>query len=272
MTKLPAMLALLVVLALPVAGEAAISAGCLPSPLPAVPVEPVFTLDTVASDGDMAHLDIWRHTCLDATGSVVLVRVTPTSLAPFVCSGFDVVQAGAQHTVFLFLTPGGSSLCFKVLVPVTTILAPQPLGPPVSFDDTQAFTLFFDGTTLQSVDIPAAGPPPPVPPSLIVSALGCTTCHPGDTLGFEVRITNPGGPMLVELKAGARRPDGSAISLLRGHEEGFLPSGATVIPLLAGFVLPAGIPAGAYAIEAALLEPELGVTISRHSLPLTVAP
>jgi hypothetical protein len=78
--------------------------------------------------------------------------------------------------------------------------------------------------------------------------------------------------MLVELKAGARLPDGSAISLLGGHEEGFVPSGATVIPLLAGFVLPTGIPAGAYVIEAALLEPELGVTVSRHSLPCTVAP
>ena len=35
-----------------------------------------------------------------------------------------------------------------------------------------------------------------------------------------------------------------------------------MIPLFAGFVLPAGIPAGAYAIEAALLEPELGVTLA----------
>ena len=51
-----------------------------------------------------------------------------------------------------------------------------------------------------------------------------------------------------------------------------IPPGVTVIPLFAGLVLRAGIPAGAYAIEAALLEPELGVTLSRSSVPLTVMP
>ena len=39
-----------------------------------------------------------------------------------------------------------------------------------------------------------------------------------------------------------------------------------------GFVLPAGIPPGMYAIDAALIEPELGVTISRQSRSLTLSP
>ena len=78
--------------------------------------------------------------------------------------------------------------------------------------------------------------------------------------------------MLVELKTGARLPDGSAVTILERHEEEMIPSGVTVIPLFAGFVLPAGIPAGTYAIEAALIEPVLGVTLSRSSVPLTLMP
>jgi hypothetical protein len=61
--------------------------------------------------------------------------------------------------------------------------------------------------------------------------------------------------MLVELKTGARLPDGSAVTILERHEEETIPTGVTVIPLFADLVLPAGIPAGAYAIEAALIEP-----------------
>jgi hypothetical protein len=123
-----------------------------------------------------------------------------------------------------------------------------------------------------SVKNPSADPPPACPPTLAVHALGCTTCHPGETLGFEVHIKNPGRPMLVELKTGARLPDGSAVTILERHEEESIPSGVTVIPLFAGLVLPAGIPAGAYAIEAALLEPTLGVTLSRSRAPLILMP
>jgi hypothetical protein len=121
-----------------------------------------------------------------------------------------------------------------------------------------------------TLDVPAAVPPPTV----TVLALGCTTCHPGDTLGFEVRITNPGGPMVVELKTGARLPDGSTVTILGRYVEKTLGAGVTeIIPLFSGFVLPAGIfPAGGYTIEAALLEPDLGGTITRHSLTLTLAP
>ena len=40
------------------------------------------------------------------------------------------------------------------------------------------------------------------------------------------------------------------------------------VVLYAGSVLPPGLPAGAYPIEAALLEPGPGVTSGRHSVPL----
>jgi hypothetical protein len=49
-------------------------------------------------------------------------------------------------------------------------------------------------------------------------------------------------------------------------------SGASVIPLFAGFVLPPELPAGAYPIVAALPEPRRRVTISRRSVPPTLGP
>ena len=108
------------------------------------------------------------------------------------------------------------------------------------------------------------------PPSLTVQALGCTTCHPGNTVGFQVEIINPGPPILVELKTGARLPDGSVVPIQ--DEEGVLPTGVTVIPVFTGLVLPAAVPPGIYAIEAEILDATLGVTISEDSAALIVAP
>ena len=96
----------------------------------------------------------------------------------------------------------------------------------------------------------------------------------GYTLGFTVRINNPDGPTVVELKTGVRLPDGSVVTILGRYVQKTLGAGVSeIISLFSGFVLPAGIfPAGAYTIEAALLEPDLGVTISRHSVTVTVLP
>jgi hypothetical protein len=55
-------------------------------------------------------------------------------------------------------------------------------------------------------------------------------------------------------------------------EEGVLPTGLTVVPVFASFVLPAGVPPGAYTIEAALLDGTVGGIISQDSEALTVAP
>lgn len=87
---------------------------------------------------------------------------------------------------------------------------------------------------------------------------------------MSVTFWHPGPPILVELKTGARLPDGSAVTLLGRYVEE--PSGVTVIPLFAGVPLPDGFAAGTYAVEAALLELELGAHISRHSVPLALGP
>ena len=123
----------------------------------------------------------------------------------------------------------------------------------------------------QMISAPEA-PPPTDTLGVAVVALGCTSCRPRHTLGFEVSVFNPGAPLLVELKTGVRLPDGQIVSLRGRHEEVLLPNGVTVIPLFSGFVLPEGIPPGFYVFEAALLEPVLGVTLSRGDAEVLLAP
>jgi hypothetical protein len=47
-----------------------------------------------------------------------------------------------------------------------------------------------------------------------------------------------------------------------------VPSGVSAIAI-PGIILPAGLPFGVYTIEAALLEPDFGVTLSRHTVSLS---
>jgi hypothetical protein len=70
------------------------------------------------------------------------------------------------------------------------------------------------------------------------------------------------------LKTDARLPGGSDPTIPGRYFREAIGSGATVIPLAS---CGRRVPAGAYPIEAALLEPGRGV-ISRHSLPLTLGP
>jgi hypothetical protein len=86
-------------------------------------------------------------------------------------------------------------------------------------------------------------------------------------------VSNPGPDLTAELKAGARLPNNQGtisflggqiiISVLAGHEADF--------PLVDG-VVPGGIPGGIYTIEAALLEPNVGVTIVRQGIYRSLIP
>src|SRR6185503_11866270 len=85
MTKLRIVLALLVALVMPVAAEA-LTAGCLPNPLPTIPVPPV--ISEIVSWGfgsnpdDTLLFEIWRQACLDNSGVAVLLRVSPAAPIP----------------------------------------------------------------------------------------------------------------------------------------------------------------------------------------------
>jgi hypothetical protein len=62
----------------------------------------------------------------------------------------------------------------------------------------------------------------PIPPGVgaqqlqvLLIASGCNPCHIGDQVGFRAIVaTPPGAGASVELKAGARLPDGSTVSFL----------------------------------------------------------
>ena len=268
MTMLRIVLALLVALVLPVAAEA-LTAGCLPDPLPTTPAPPVVS-DIVSwgfgSDSDRLLFEIWRQACLDNSGAAVLLRVSPTPVPAYFCdSNLQVIQGGRQFNTVHATTPPALGYCDGIYTPKTFALQVDPSGG-VPFLESQAFTLVgVGGPNSFQIEVPAAG----VTPGVTVQALGCTTCHPGDTLGFQVRIVNPGPPILVELKTNARLPNGLVVPIQ--DAEGLLPIGVTVVPVFTGFVLPAGTPPGAYSIEATLLN-AADVIISQDSEALTVAP
>lgn len=264
MAKLRIVLALLVALVLPVAAEA-FSDQCLPNLLPSTPAPPVVAQNV----SDDLRFEIWRQACLDGSGVAVLLRPSPgTSLPTYFCDdNLQIIQGGRQfNTVDATTPPAELGYCGGMVIPKTFALQVAPSGG-VPFNESQAFTLVGVGTPGSfQMEVPAAGSTP----SLTLEALGCTTCHPGDTLGFQVRIVNPGPPMLVELNTRARLPDGSVVTIQDG--DGLLPSGVTVIPVLTGFVLPGGVPPGIYIIEAVLLDPERDEILSEDSEALTVAP
>ena len=271
MTKLRIVLALLIALVLPAAAEA-LSDGCFPNPFgPPVVAENVSW--GFGSPPDQLRFEIWRQSCLDDSGVALLLRVLPVTKGPgyFCDDNLLVIQGGHQFTTIVAKDLQNlSGYCNGLYIPKTFVLQVEPSGG-VPFDESHAFTLVgVGGPQSFQIEVPASGSTPPAPPSVTVQALGCTTCHPGNTLGFQVQIINPGPPVLVELKTSANLPDGSTVTIQ--DEEGLLPSGVTVIPVFTGFVLPAGVPSGAYSIEAALIDPALDVTISEDSEAFTVAP
>jgi len=111
----------------------------------------------------------------------------------------------------------------------------------------------------------------PVPrPSVTVVADACTTCHSGDTVAYHMAVTNPGAPLMVEVRGGARFPDGSVLPLMTTVTT--VPTGASTLPLVPSQALPAALPTIDLLVEAALLEPVLGVTLSRHHVTLHLLP
>jgi hypothetical protein len=271
-----AALALTVILTMPFTTADALTPTCLPSPLPATPTLPTYSLDMYFRlFGDHAVGTIWRQPCEDGSGQVaVLIRLTPVTVNPSVCwLDIMVVQDGTQRSAALSTPTSNFYYCETLTVPTTVVLV--SIGTEAEgFDETAAFTLLYNGLPVTAVEIPAAAgsPPPAGPPTLTILSLGCIACRTGHGLGFALHVANPGPPVLVELKTGARLPDGSIVTILGRHAEEVIVPGVTVIPLVPRFVPPAAIPPGTYVIEAAILEPDLGVTISRHGVPLTVLP
>jgi hypothetical protein len=140
---------------------------CLPAPLPSSPRLPVFTMQAARS-GEQVRFDVWREPCRDNSGLIVpLIRATPLSGTPFVCSvSFAVIQAGIQYNNIRLLSSSSSSssFCDDLLVPATLLMAQFSSSP--QFDDSEAFQLIYQGDRTYTLNIPAAiaaGPKTPLP-------------------------------------------------------------------------------------------------------------
>jgi hypothetical protein len=243
--------------------------GCLPAPLPVVPAPPVVSTN-VARGSEVSHLDVWRQAC-SGGGSIVLLRVTPLTAGALTCDlSYKVVQGGSQFDVVLTDDNDAYGFCDSVFVPTTFYLAPS--GP--AYDPTQPFTLVFDTVTASprfvSLPVSGAGAPGRVAPTITVVPTACTTCHSGQVVGYVMSLNNPGAPMVVELKGGARFPDGTILAL--ASTTATLPSGASALTLVPAQALPLGLPTVDLLVEAAVLDPSLGVTLSRHSVILHLLP
>ena len=243
--------------------------GCLAAPLPATPLPPVFSLNAQRGS-EQSHFDLWRQSC-PGGGSIVLLRVTPITPGPFICDlSFTLVQGTSQFDIILTDQNETFGFCDNLFVPSTFYVAPD--GP--AYDPQQAFTLAFDSVTgsprFAALGVAAAGPLPPPPPTITVVATACTTCHSGQIFGYTMTVNNTGPAMVAEIKAGARFPDGSILALVNMLTT--LPAGPIVLTLVPPQPLPAGLPTVDLLVEAAILEPLLGVTLSRHSVVLHLLP
>jgi hypothetical protein len=249
-------------LLLGLAGEAhAISAGCLPGGLPATP-GPDAVGRAFAWFDEVFRGDVWRVACADNPNQIaLLLRITPLNSTPFICSSsFTLVQAGQQIDPVILQTPSSSSFCTDLLV-ATTFSLERRGGPP--FDPKGAFTLAHDSDIVRTLDVPAGGGAPEL--GITVVSTGCNPCRAGQIATFHIHTVNPGAPLGVDLRAGLEMPNNASVALFDLCTVTVVESGEHDIPLLS-IIVPGNVPNGTYTVEAAILDPIFGATLSRHSL------
>jgi hypothetical protein len=239
-------------------------ASCLAAPYPSTPTEPTYVIPN-----DSLDFVFWRQQCQDGSGqTTLLVRVTPLPAGdpahPFCGTDFQIVQNGAQIGARTESVPGGSSFCGNL--PVATTFRVLALDGGPTFDASKAFTLIWGSVNNGSVDLPALVQAP----EFVITPTGCTPCHGGQMVGYRIDFTNTGPPVSVELKGGARLPDGSGLPFL--SQVSTIPSGPSSITLIPTLTLPTGLPTIDVVIEAAILDPIFGITLNRQDVTLHLGP
>src|SRR6266540_6204375 len=103
----------------------------------------------------------------------------------------------------------------------------------------------------------------PVPaPGIEITVDGCSPCRAGARVTATLNVDNPGPARSANVVALLRHPNGTTVYPLPGNGPALLPSGVSVI-ILADLVIFGGDP-GVYLIEAAIVDPQTGVTLGRH--------
>jgi hypothetical protein len=177
-----------------------------------------------------------HHTCgIKADGSIVCWGANTAGQATPTAPGpFANVSAGANHTCAI--TREGRVVCW--------------------------------GLNHRGQATPPGGPPPLVN----ITLRSCSRCTAGDIVRISLDFSNPGPARIVESTAVAHSPDGVTVhSFLAPDLEVTLPPGESVLELAPATLTP-DLPSGTYFLEAALLHPATGVTLSRHSVPLDLVP
>ena len=131
--------------------------GCVPTPLPTTPVGPSVEVTWESFLGDIINVVAWRIPCSDID-SAVLLRVTPVSDLPFVCSVvFEPVMQNAiqYNSTKLVQEPDGSSFCDDLTIPSTFLLEQRPFEE--NFNDDAAFSMYYrdDDFGAGPLEIPA---------------------------------------------------------------------------------------------------------------------
>jgi hypothetical protein len=111
-------------------------------------------------------------------------------------------------------------------------------------------------------------------PSIRIELTGCTTCQAGAQFAARATLENPAGrPLPVEVKLGIADPndDEMALSILGDrHFELLMPQGTVGPVTVFEATLPDGLQPGTWKYEGALLDRELGETLSRSFKEFTI--
>jgi DNA-binding beta-propeller fold protein YncE len=155
-----------------------------------------------------------------------------------------------------------------------TLEVPDVAGRPGSLIRWGATGLAFRTDTDQVFIIGDVSPV--LSPTITVSLTGCTACAPGSTFAVSATVSNPGSRAVpVEVKAGVVMPSGAELNVWSAgnrHYETTLAPGTSIAVEILRATLPAGLSAGTWFYEAALLSPELGRTLSRSAERFQIAP
>jgi hypothetical protein len=85
------LVAVLSILGLASQAHAVIPASCVRAPFPAMPTAPIFTA-TANNGAHQCRVDVWRLRCKIGNGSALLMRITPITVEPRVCSVDFIVE------------------------------------------------------------------------------------------------------------------------------------------------------------------------------------
>jgi len=181
------------------------------------------------------------------TAAQSVIATVPVGSEPF---GVAINPAGTR----VYVANQGGNNVSVIDAPAQTVIATLPVGSA-----PRAF-----GQVIGPVQSP---------PGLAFSFSGCLTCRAGDRFTAEVRIVNPGTTEVpTEMKIGVRLPSGAPVNIMGKHLELPLAAGLDTTITVLDIILPAGLPPGTWTLEGALLEPELGVTLSRSARFFDVVP